>query len=104
MNPVETSIQGKLQQFNPSHLDVVNESHRHNVPQGSESHFKVTVVSNDFSGIPLLARHRMVNEKLKEELDGTVHALAVHTYTPEEWLEQSAHSPDSPDCLGGNKL
>ena len=35
-----------------------------------------------------------------EWLAGPVHALALHTYTPEEWKETLA-APDSPDCRGG---
>jgi BolA protein len=37
---------------------------------------------------------------LTEFLAGSVHALALHTYTPEEWSETEA-APDSPDCRGG---
>jgi BolA protein len=97
-------LQSKLQAgFSPLHLEVVNESHMHNVPEGSESHFKVTVVSDAFTGEPLLRRHRAVNAAVAEELAGGVHALALHTMTPEEWFAKGGQSPDSPPCLGGSK-
>jgi stress-induced morphogen len=52
--PVESAIRQKiLDSFSSSssiHLDVVNESHKHNVPKGSESHFNVLVVSDAFEG------------------------------------------------------
>ena len=61
----------------PSHLDVINESFMHNVPRGSETHFKVVVVSNRFDQESLLKRHRLINEVLQEELQGSVHALSI---------------------------
>ena len=48
----------------------------------------------------LLGRHRLVNATLKEELDGPVHALALHTYTPAQW-QGLQNAPQSPQCLGG---
>ncbi|MGL5236711.1 MAG: BolA/IbaG family iron-sulfur metabolism protein, partial [Plesiomonas shigelloides] len=65
---IQEQIIAKLQAaFAPLHLDVINESHRHNVPAGSESHFKVVLVSDAFCGQRLLARHRAVNAALAEE-------------------------------------
>jgi len=103
-NPVETSMRENLQELQPMHLELVNESHMHNVPKGSESHFKVVVVSDDFKNHNLIARHRMINNLLKSQIDGPVHALSIHAMTPDEWLEKGGDYPESPACLGGNKL
>ena len=84
----------------PVHLEVVNESGGHNVPAGSETHFKVVVVSGAFAGKPRVAQHRMVFRAVDEELRDGVHALAVHTYTEEAWARTAA-APESPQCLGG---
>ena len=46
---------------------MVNESYMHNVPRGSETHFKVMVVSEAFAGLNRLARHRAVNKWAKFE-------------------------------------
>ena len=99
-------IQGILEQkldqgLDPTHLEVINESQAHNVPKGSESHFKVIVVSNDFVGKSLVQRHRRVYELVAEEMERDVHAMALHTYTEADWMAVAEHSPDSPDCLGG---
>ena len=48
----------------PLHLQVINESHKHSVPPGSESHFKVVIVSEQFQGQPLVRRHQAVNTAL----------------------------------------
>ena len=101
---MQENIRRKIQQrLNPMHLEVTNESHMHNVPEGSESHFKVTVVSDSFTGDKLIARHRFVNSILAEDLKTQIHALALHTLTPDEWFEKGGRVPASPECLGGSK-
>jgi len=100
---MQQTITSKLQQaLSPEHLEVVNESHMHNVPEGSESHFKVTVVSDVFKDKMLVARHRMVNKALEDELTGGLHALALHTLTMEEWFEKGKVA-ESPPCEGGGR-
>lgn len=101
---IQEQIEQKIQQaIQPDFLEVINESHMHNVPAGSESHFKVTVVSGDFQGIRLIARHQRINGILAEELNGKIHALALHTLTPEEYFAKAGKVADSPLCLGGSK-
>ena len=102
---IESTIEQKLlDEFSPLHLDVINESHQHNVPRGSESHFKVIIVSDAFEGERLIKRHRAVNAILANELAEQIHALALHTYTEKEWNEYYAdNTPLSPKCLGGSK-
>lgn len=103
VSPIESIIIEKLnQQIKPVLLQVVNESHSHNVPPNSETHFKVTVVSDLFDKKRAVARHQMVYGILSEELAGPVHALALHTYTPVEW-EKVGQAPESPECRGGSK-
>ncbi|STU81860.1 cell division protein BolA [Klebsiella michiganensis] len=83
---IREQIEAKLRAaFDPVYLEVVDESYRHNVPAGSESHFKVVLVSDRFLGERFLNRHRMIYGTLTEELSSTVHALALHTYTIKEW-------------------
>ena len=88
--------------FSPSYLLVQNESHMHSVPRGSETHFKVTVVSAAFESLGLLQRHRAVNAALAEELRSGVHALSITTRTPAQW-EHDQTVAKSPACLGGSK-
>ena len=103
MNMRET-IEHKLNAgLQPLHLEVTDESHTHNGPEGAQSHFKVLVVSERFEGIRLLGRHRTVNTLLSEELAGSVHALAIHALTPEEWYQRGGQVPESPPCRGGGK-
>lgn len=72
----------------PTRLDVVNESQLHaghrNSPGTGESHFRILIVSPKFAGVSRLARHRLVNEALADELKGKIHALALSTFAPGE--------------------
>lgn len=88
--------------LSPSRIEVTNESSRHNVPSGSESHFKVLVVSEGFTNQAPLARHRQINRLLTAEFAQGLHALAIHAWTPEEWSRKEA-VPASPPCRGGSK-
>ena len=100
---LQERIERKLAEaLDPEHLEVVNESGNHNVADGSETHFKVVVVARAFEGERLLKRHRRVNNTLAEELASGVHALAMHTYTAEEWRARFGSAPMSPPCLGGD--
>lgn len=74
--------------FEPTRLDVINESHLHaghrSSPGTGESHYRVLIVSPAFAGKSRVARHRMVNDALADELKGRVHALALAAYAPDE--------------------
>ncbi len=102
LGPVQSAIESKLTEaFAPQTLQVVNESYMHSVPPGSETHFKVVVVSDAFAGRSPVARHRAVNEALAVEIAAGVHALSIEARTPEEWRQIGGRTTDSPKCLGG---
>lgn len=98
---VQAVIEQKLTDgLSPVFLQVDNESHMHNVPDNAETHFKVVIAADAFVGLRAVQRHQQVYRLLAEELQGGVHALAIHAYTPQDWQEQG-QAPTSPDCLGG---
>lgn len=102
MKPVETEIIALLtRELQPVHLEVTNESHKHSVPPGSESHFKVVLVSDLFEGKRQVQRHQTVYAALRPVFDQGLHALALHTWSPTEW-SPGQQAPGSPDCLGGS--
>ncbi|HSC67433.1 MAG TPA: BolA/IbaG family iron-sulfur metabolism protein [Cellvibrio sp.] len=104
MNPsIQSTILAKLTAaFHPEHVEVINESYMHSVPSGSETHFKVVLVSSLFAGKRQVQRHQAVYACLANELQSGVHALALHTLSPEEWQANSQIAA-SPQCLGGGK-
>jgi BolA family transcriptional regulator, general stress-responsive regulator len=100
---MQATIEQKLSgEIAVDYLQVENESHMHNVAPGAESHFKVTIVSNVFDAQMLIKRHRMVNRILQQELQ-QIHALALHTLTPQEWETRGGLVANSPGCRGGGK-
>ncbi|MDA7088341.1 BolA family transcriptional regulator [Pseudomonas sp. SA3-5] len=92
-------LQAALAALDPQHLELLDESHMHS--RGLETHYKAVIVSPAFAGLNAVKRHQKVYASLGE-LMSQVHALALHTYTPEEWAQQGA-APDSPTCKGGSK-
>ncbi len=102
---IETSINQKLAySFNPTYIEVENESHSHSVPANSETHFRVLIVSDKFAGLTRVARQRLVYDVLGAELKGGVHALSLRTYSPEEWEKEGGSvAMKSPPCFGGAK-
>lgn len=101
---IQQAIESKLgQRFSPLHQEVLNESHMHSVPANSETHFKVTLVTAEFDGLSKVRRHQAVYQALNEEMQGGVHALALHLFTPDEWRKAGGTVPDSPNCMGGSK-
>lgn len=97
---IQQQMQTKLTDaLEPRYLDIVNESHKHNVAPGSESHFKVTMVSDQFGGKNKVARHRMVNKVLATELAESIHALSLQLLTAEEWEAQGGKNTHlTPPC------
>jgi BolA protein len=91
---MQQRIESTLGLLQPEHLQVLDESHMHS--RGLQTHFKAVVVSAQFEGL-----NRKVYGTLGE-LMGEFHALALHTYTPQEWAETGA-APASPTCAGGSK-
>ena len=106
ITPTATALHQALQALNPEHLELINESVDHaGYFEGKESHFKLTIASSAFEGRRLVARHQLIYEAVAELLTskgGSVHALAIHAYTPTEWQVQGL-SPTSPLCAGQNK-
>jgi BolA protein len=97
------TIEAKLvAALTPVGLEVVDESHKHSVPSGSESHFSVVVVSDRFDGASRLNRHRMVNDILRDELADGIHALSIQAFTVDEWSGREGRTMTTPECLGGS--
>lgn len=86
---VAETIQRKIRErLSPSILEVKDESHLHaghaGAREGGQSHFRLLVVAEQFEGLTPVARQRLINDILREELAGPIHALAMKTQTPAE--------------------
>ena len=85
----------------PEVMDVINESNNHHVPAGSETHFKLIIVSTHFKSLSKIERHRLINRLLADELKEGLHALSMHLYTPDEWESSGKTILSSPACRDG---
>ena len=98
MGKIEDTIKNLLiDAFNPSLISVINESYMHNVPDGSESHFKVILVSDNFKNIKDIERHQAVYKALNNVME-SIHALSIQTFNKDEY-ERNPHIIDSPNCV-----
>jgi len=83
-------MENKLREaFLPDRLNVIDESHMHaghqpDMTGAGETHMRVQIVSEQFSGKSRVDRHRAINGLLKPELDAGLHALAIEAAAPGE--------------------
>ena len=93
MNPSETrmnvarSIEEKLSSLQPSRLELTDESALHAGHEGAKGgggHYRLTIVSRQFSGKNTVARHRMIYAALAPMMQQQIHALAIRAYAPDE--------------------
>ena len=83
--------------YNPLYIELVNESFMHNVPKGSESHFKLVVVSNIFKNMTLIQRHKHIYSSLNTIMNN-IHALSINAFDIDEFKLNPTQSK-SPDCI-----
>jgi BolA family transcriptional regulator, general stress-responsive regulator len=83
---IERILTERLQ---PTHLEVRDDSAAHvgHAGAGGGGHFRVRIVSLSFSGLKSLQRHRLVNEALAPLFKSEVHAVAMETLAPEEFIK-----------------
>ena len=71
----------------PSEIEVLDESHLHKGHEGARDgrgHFRVRVVSDRFTGLRSLQRHRLVYDAVGDLMQTDIHALAVAAVTEDE--------------------
>ncbi len=81
------AISEHLQALAPSVLELTDESHLHAGHAGAASgggHFRLLIVSEQFRGLAVLARHRRVYESLAAMIPQEIHALSIEALTPEQ--------------------
>ena len=73
--------------LDPESVEIEDQSHLHAGHAGAASgggHFEVVAVAQNFSGLNMLARHRLVYDALGEAMRNEIHALSIKAYTPDE--------------------
>ncbi len=83
----EALLRERLAGLNPLRLEVIDDSARHAGHAGARSgggHYRLLIVTAEFSGKSTLRRHRMIYDALGELMRSRIHALSIQSLTPEE--------------------
>ncbi len=84
---VSQLIRDKLAVLAPESIEIEDESAQHAGHAGARSgggHYRLLLVSRQFAGKPLQARHRMVYAALGTLMHKDIHALAIQAFAPDE--------------------
>lgn len=77
LSEIETRLRSALM---PTELEIIDDSAAHHGHAGAASgggHFRIKIVSECFSGKPIIARHRMIHAALADLMPAEIHALAI---------------------------
>jgi len=88
MTTIELIEQRLREQLDPTHLEILDDSAKHAGHLGATSsggHYRLVIVSGEFDGKSLIARHRLVNEAVRDLFGDKIHALSMRTLTPDQW-------------------
>lgn len=98
-----------IDNFDPTKIEIINDSNNHSVKEGSETHFRIYIVSEKFKNKTKVQTHQeiyklFINEMGDKNLN-KLHALSIFSYTPEEYEKNKSglHEKISPVCTGKNK-
>ena len=84
---VARSIEQELAALQPSRLEIADDSALHAGHAGAKGgggHYRLTIVSPQFTGKNTIARHRMIYAALGPMMQTQIHALAIRAYAPGE--------------------
>ena len=100
---IQQELEQKLRDaFQPSYIEILNESHLHGgAPRDPnrvrETHFKAIIVADVFANKRMVQQHQLVYRALTDSMQ-KIHALGLHTFTPGEWAARGAIAAESPEC------
>lgn len=86
LNTIEQMRQ-RLAVLTPESLDILDDSGRHIGHEGAKGgggHYQLLLVSAQFHGLALPARHRLVYDALGPMMQTQIHALSIKAYAPHE--------------------
>lgn len=80
------NIKHALQSLNPTHVEIEDDSAKHAGHAGNTGggHYNLLIVSEQFEGLSLIQRHRLVFEHVDDLMQSQIHALSIKAKTPTE--------------------
>ncbi len=90
MTDTINAIKAALANLNPSYLDIQDDSALHAGHAGNTGggHYTVVIVSDVFTNLPLIKRHRIVYDTVGDLMDQAIHALSIQAKTPAEFASK----------------
>jgi BolA family transcriptional regulator, general stress-responsive regulator len=85
---VMRAIEDKLAALQPGLVELADDSSLHAGHAGAKGgggHYRLTIVSPQFSGKNTVTRHRMIYAALGPMMHHQIHALAIRAYAPDEY-------------------
>jgi BolA protein len=85
---IASTLEARLAPLAPSVFELADDSAEHAGHAGAAGggmHFSLLIVSQQFSGLTRLARHRAVLDRVGDLIPHPVHALAIRAYAPDEF-------------------
>ncbi|MBA2351532.1 MAG: BolA family transcriptional regulator [Burkholderiales bacterium] len=92
---IQDRIRQKLACLAPSQIEIADDSDKHAGHAGARDgggHYRLLIVSPEFSGKRAMTRHRLVYDALGDLMHKEIHALAIQAYAPEEAKTSPARS------------
>jgi BolA family transcriptional regulator, general stress-responsive regulator len=89
MNTTIAEIEARLATLAPQHIEIIDDSALHAGHAGARSgggHYRLTIVSDAFSGQNIVARHRAIFQALGDLMTTRVHALSINAKSPDEFF------------------
>ena len=86
MTDTASKLELALAQLKPSYLNIQDDSalHAGHVGNTGGGHFTITILSDEFNGLSIIKRHRLVYDAAKSLMEKDIHALSIHAKTPTE--------------------
>lgn len=84
---IEAVIRERLATLSPSAIDLIDDSHLHAGHAGARSggrHYRLTIVSEQFSGRRTMERHRIIYAALGDLMQHDIHALSIVARAPDD--------------------
>lgn len=79
-------IQARLTQFNPTSLELKDDSALHAGHTGNTGggHFSLKIVSSQFSQKSQIMRHRLIYQALTDLIPEKIHAISILAISPDD--------------------
>jgi BolA protein len=88
MTGIEQTLRTRLSALSPVVFELADDSAEHAGHAGAAGgggHFSLLIVSDAFTGLTRVARHRAVLDRVGDLIPHPVHALAIRAYAPDEF-------------------